>query len=579
MAGKLFEQIYDLVLKHALLNAVKYGGRARAEPVLGKVLGERPDLRACVKELIPYIEGVVRGVNQLKLDEQRCQLEERWPELLEEEKGPRPLLAPLPNVKRYKRVVTRFSPNPDCVLHLGNARALVLSYEYARMYEGLFLLRFEDTDPKTKRPEPEFYEDIREDMLWLGCEWDAEYRQSARLPIYYEYTRRLLEDGNAYVCACKRERFRQLALARQPCPCRNLAVEEALDRWDRMLEGLYREGEAIVRIKTDLNHPNPAVREWPALRIIDTSRYPHPFEGDRYAVWPLYNLACGLDDHLMEVTHIIRGKEHLTNEVRQRYLYMHLDWTYPETVHLGRLRVRDAVLSKSKIKEGVARGIYTGYDDPRLATLKALRQRGISAQAIRRLVLEIGSKPVDVEISWENLCAHNRKIVDPTANRYFFVADPAKMVIEEVEREYVAEIPLHPDYRERGYRSLVVKPVNGVAQVLIAKQDVAKLKPGQVIRLMGLFNAQICRVREVIRGVFHSEGVEEARKLKAPILHWLPVGIGVEATVVMPDGTRIRGLVEDECKALQPSDVIQFERFGFVRVDSVEPFVAFFSHT
>ena len=245
-------------------------------------------------------------------------------------------------------------------LHLGSARAILLSHEYARIYNGKFILRFEDTDPKVKRPSLKFYDSIREDLKWLGCKVDEEYIQSDRLPIYYEYTEKLIGDGNAYVCECPAEEFHKITLAKQACPCRDLPASEQLERWHRMLDGGYKEGEAVVRVKTELDHPNPAVRDWPALRIIDTKKYPHPRVGSKYIVWPLYNLAAGLDDHLMGMTHIIRGKEHYTNMVRQKYMYKHLGWEYPQAIHYGRLKITGAFLSKSKIVAGVRDGTYTG---------------------------------------------------------------------------------------------------------------------------------------------------------------------------------------------------------------------------
>ena len=350
----------------------------------------------------------------------------------EEEKG----LPPLPNVEKYERVITRFSPNPDCVLHLGSARAIILCHEYARMYDGLFYLRFEDTDPKGKRPRLEFYEAIREDLLWLGCKWDREFIQSDRLQIYYEHAEKLLEMGKAYVCTCAKEEFRKRILAKKPCPCRDLPAEKQLERWKHMHDGTFKEGEAVVRIKTDLNHPNPAVRDWPALRIIDTEKYPHPRVGSKFRVWPLYNFACGIDDHLLGITHIIRGKEHLTNMERQKYMYAHFGWEYPEAIHYGRLKITGAYLSKSKIVEGIRQGVFSGWDDPRLATLRALRRRGITPEAIKKLIIDVGPKTADVTLSWENLYAYNRKVIDAKADRYFFVEKPIELTVKNVSKPY-----------------------------------------------------------------------------------------------------------------------------------------------
>jgi len=175
-------EIRELLLKAALLNAIKHGGKAKLGPVLGGFFSERPDLRPLAKQLIPIAREVVEEVNKMDLPEQKALLEEKWPGALEaeehEEAEEREKELPsLPNVEKYERVVTRFAPNPDCVLHLGSARALVLSHDYARMYKGLFYLRFEDTDPRTKSARLEFYDAILEDLEWLGCRPDKVFIQ------------------------------------------------------------------------------------------------------------------------------------------------------------------------------------------------------------------------------------------------------------------------------------------------------------------------------------------------------------------------------------------------------------------
>jgi len=159
----------ELIRKFALLNAIKHEGKARESSVIGKILAERPQLKNKMRKVAQLTKEIIREVNSISLTEQRKILEKKWPELMvkkkvEEEKE----LPPLPNAEKYSTIVTRFSPNPDCVLHLGSARAIVLCYEYAKKYKGLFLLRFEDTDPKLKRPVLEFYDKIREDLEWLG---------------------------------------------------------------------------------------------------------------------------------------------------------------------------------------------------------------------------------------------------------------------------------------------------------------------------------------------------------------------------------------------------------------------------
>jgi len=571
----------EVIKKIALLNALHYGGKAQFQPVLGKLLTEQPQLKVKIKEIASIIKEIVEDVNKLSLEKQKRIVEEKWPEALIKEKVEvERALPPLPNVEKYERVVTRFAPNPDCMIHLGNARAIILCNEYAKMYKGSFRLRFEDTDPRLKRSALPFYDAIREDLKWLGCKWDMETIQSDRLPAYYEYAEKLLAKGGAYVCTCTPEKFRRLVLAKKPCPCRDLPPSEHLLRWKAMLDGTFKEGKAVVRIKTDLYHPNPAVRDWPALRIINPKRYPHPRVGGKYRVWPLYNFSAGIDDHLMGITHIIRGKEHLTNQARQEYMYQHLGWKYPEAIHYGRMKIIGGLLSKSKIVEGVKKGAFSGWDDPRLATFIALRKRGIQPETIRRLIIEVGPKTVDVTLSWENLYAINRKLIDPIANRYFFVRDPRKLTVKNVSRAITARLALHPDDQKRGFREFKIEPQKGAAEFWISTQDATLLKMRKIIRLMGLFNVKIENVEAgVIEAGFHSKGHEEAKKLGAPLIHWLPAGTGIPCEVVMPDASTARGIAEDTCRQLKPNDIVQFERFGFAHIDSVDwKLTAYYAH-
>jgi len=571
----------EVIRRIALLNALHYGGKARFQPVLGKLLTESPHLKVRVKEVASTVNEIVKGVNRLSLETQRRLVEEKWPEALVREKvEAEKALPPLSSVEKYERVVTRFAPNPDCMLHLGNARAIVLCDEYAKMYNGAFRLRFEDTDPRLKRSALPFYEAIREDLKWLGCKWDMEAIQSDRLPIYYEHTEKLLKNRGAYVCTCTPEKFRKLVLAKKPCPCRDSSPLEQLNRWKRMLDGAYKEGKAVVRIKTELNHPNPAVRDWPALRIINPKKYPHPRVGGKYRIWPLYNFSAGIDDRLMDITHIIRGKEHLTNQTRQEYMYRHFGWKYPEAIHYGRMKITGGLLSKSKIVEGVRTGAFTGWDDPRLATFIALRKRGILPETIRLLIIEVGPKTVDVTLSWDNIYAINRKLIDPVANRYFFVGDPRKIVVKNVSRAVTVKTRLHPAHPERGFRVFKIKPKNGEVAFWISSQDANLMKSRDVVRFMGLFNVQIKNVQAgVIEAFYHSRSHEEAKKLGAPLIHWIPTETGIPCEVVMPDAKTVRGIAEDTCRQLKPNDIIQFERFGFVRVDSVNwKLSAYFAH-
>lgn len=576
------DKIKQLVWKLTLHNAVQYGGHAKTESIIGRILAERPDLKFKIKEeVIPVLNLTIRKVNSLSLDEQKKLIEEKWPELLAESRVKSEIkqLPPLLNVQNYPFVHVRFCPNPDGALHLGGSRAAVLCDEYAKLYKGRFTLRFDDTDPRTKSPILEAYDWIRNDLQWLGISWQSEVYQSDRLEIYYEYAKQLIKMGKAYICLCKIEEFRQLLLAKQECPCRSLPPEEHLERWNRMLNGFYKEGVAVVRIKTKLNHPNPAVRDWPALRIIDVKRFPHPRTRDKYWVWPLFAFCCGIDDHDLAISHILRGKEHLTNSTRQIFLYDYFGWKYPEAIHYGRLKMVGTVLSKSKIRDGIIKKIYSGWDDPRLGTLKALRKRGFLPETIRQLILDVGPKAVDVTISWENLQAYNRKLLDPIANRYFFVSSPIILSIRKIDKPYICKQFLHPNYHERGYRTLNISPEDDNTRLFISKNDLKFFKLDKIVRLMGLFNVKVKSVNGELITDFHSEPYLFAKKAKAPLIHWIPNNSGISTNIIMPDASIVEGLAEEECKKLHHDDIIQFERFGFVRIENNdEKLIAYYTH-
>lgn len=576
-------QLRESIRKAALQNALQHEGKAQEGPIIGRILGEYAHLRAKVKEITGLVSIVTAEINSMSTEEQKRIVEEKWPEILRTEKPKdEKTLPPLPNALKYTNVVTRFSPNPDCVLHLGSARAIVLSHEYARIYNGKFILRFEDTDPKLKKPSLDFYDKIREDLGWLKCKIDEEYIQSDRIPIYYEHTEKLLIQGNAYVCTCVPSEFRSRTLKAESCNCRDLPADEQLQRWTHMLDGSYAEGEAVVRIKTNLNHPNPAVRDWPALRIIDEKKYPHPRVGRKYRVWPLYNLAAGLDDHLLGITHIIRGKEHLTNQVRQEFMYRHFGWEYPEAIHYGRLKITGAHLSKSRIVQGMREGVYKGWDDPRLATFSALRRRGITPNAIKKMIINVGPKTADVVLSWENLYSYNRKTLDAKTDRYFFVQEPVELTVEQLPKCFQVRLPLHPSKPERGFREYRIEPKNSEksATFWIARKDAETITTKAMVRLMELFNIAPKSIKpDGIEARFVSESYQEAREVKAQLIHWIEVTTEFPCEVVMPDATTVKGAVEAACRKLKPGSVIQFERFGFARIDEVDSkIIAYYAH-
>ena len=550
--------IERLVRGYALKNAVKHGGRARVGSVMSMIMGEHPELRSRAREVSKVAARIVEEVNKLPLEEQKRILEEEYPELLaEEEKGEeRPRLPPLPGAVEG-RVKTRFAPNPDFVIHIGNARPAILSDEYAKMYKGILVLRFEDTDPRTKKPLREAYDLIKEDLRWLGVEWGEEYIQSLRMEIYYDIARRLIERGCAYVDTC-REESRELLRSGKACPTREKPPEWHLEQFDRMLSGEYGEGEAVVRVKTDLSHPNPSVRDWVALRIIDTEKHPHPLTGSKYRVWPTYNLAGSVDDHMMGITHVLRAKEHQVNTEKQLYVYKCMGWEPPVFIHFGRLKLEGFIMSKSYIRKLIEDnpGKFMGYDDPRFGTIAGLRRRGILPEAIRENIIMLGVKPGDVTLSWANLAAVNRKLLDKMADRVMYVNDPVELELVQ-DSCLKARIPRHPE-RPDSVRVIEVCPGDRVA---INRADAV----GEV-RLMGLGNYRI----EDERLVFIGEDLGYARERRLPIIQWVKVDEAVRAKVLKPSGLELEveeGLAEQALRDYSVDSRLQFVRYGFVRVD------------
>jgi len=556
------ESMREVIYKHALKNALDYG-RADSRAVLGKVLAELPEMRKKVNEILPAVEEVLREVNSLpkeKLSEEIKKYE------FIEKKEKRTELPELPNAEN---VVLRFAPNPSGPLHIGHCRAAILNDEYAKKYNGKFILRLEDTDPA--RVDPRAYDAILHDLEWLGVSINEIVIQSDRLEMYYEYAKKLIELNVAYVCTCSQEEFRKLRNRSIACKCRKNSTAENLRRFAKMFKE-YKEGEAVARVKTDLKLPDPAMRDFVILRITDE---PHPRVHRR--VYPLYNFSVAVDDHLMNVTHVLRGKDHVINTRKQEFIYDYFGWKKPEFIHYGLLKIEGLELSTSLMAKGIKEGIYSDWSDVRLGTLLAMKRRGIQPEAIRKAMLDVGIKDTDISFSWKNLYAYNRGIIEPKANRYFFVSSPRELLVEGCADKTVYA-PLHPDFPERGKRKLEIKTEQKKARVYISQQDFEAFKIGEVVRLMEAFNIEILRIEEnKVFAKFHSDSLEEARRRKAKLVHWVPEE-NVRARVIAPEGT-IEGLGEANVRNLRAGNIVQFERFGFVRIDEAQKeTVAYFAH-
>ena len=539
----------EIVYKHALLNAAKHKGSANPGAVMGSIMANEPELRSRAKEIGPLAGKIVAQVNNLSAEEQASEMEKYHVEVQEKKQVKEVGLQELPGT--HENIVLRFAPNPSGPLHIGHSRAAVPNAEYVKRHDGKLILRIEDTDPK--RVYEDAYEMIPQDLKWLGINPDEIIYQSDRFEIYYDYARQLIEKGAAYMCTCDGATFKELKDNCKACPCRDNSVEENLELWDKF--DTMDAGDAVLRVKTDINHKNPAIRDWVAMRLVDET---HPRLGNKYRIYPMMNFSVAVDDHLMGMTHVLRGNDHLANSEKQKYLYDHMGWDLPEFIHYVRLKMEDIALSTSKALEGIENGTYSGWDDPRLGTLRAVARRGIDPRTIYNLITEIGVKMADSAISWKKIYGLNRNLLEPIANRYFFVEDPQLIEVKDyADGEVVIERPLHADHLDRGNRLL---PFDGKAY--LAKDDISD----GIFRLMDAVNVDISGDDVT----YNSTSFEDARDLKARIIQWVPVEENVKVTIVMDDASLKTGLGESALCDLKVGDIVQFERVGFARLDEIK---------
>jgi glutamyl-tRNA synthetase len=526
-------------LRAAALQEAARHGAAQPKSVLGKVLGTHAELRSQARELGAVAERVVAEVNALSPMEVAAQAPAPPKPRQTTDSGHRGL----PLLEADGAVVLRFAPGPSGPLHLGHSRAVALNHAYRELHDGKLILRLEDTNPAVV--DPVAYDLIAADMEWLGATPDETVVQSDRLEIYYDDARELLSRGAAYVCHCDAEEWRELKRQSVACPCRPGEPATQLAEFEALLAG----GDGIVVVKTDLADPNPALRDFVALRVAET---PHPRQGDAWRLWPTYNFAVAVDDYRLGVTHVLRGKDHLNNTQRQQWVYRHLGWDEPQFIHYGLVSIPDTLLKTSTIREGLTAGEYSGWDDPRLATLAALRRRGYQPQAIMDYWVAAGVKEADITLSWQNLEAANRTLVEPEAKRLFWVPEPVELVLD-APQPLEKRAPFHPDRDEMGERRETVAPS---ATVSLPAADVQKLAEGDLLRLKNLCNCRLCDGRLEHAGDNPVRGV--------PIVQWCAAGAPLQ--LLRPGGSLTDGIAEPAAAELE-GEVVQFERVGFVRLE------------
>ena len=583
MDDALRDRIERAVEKHALLNALKHDSDAQVGAIMGPLMGENPEFREHGDE-IPEIAGpVVAAVNDKDREAMRERLADLAPDALEEleaedEEDEHPL-PDLPNAEEGD-VRMRVAPNPNGPWHLGHARMPAVIGSYKERYDGSFICRFDDTDPETKRPDLEAYDQILSDIEYLGFEPDDVLRASDRVETYYDLARELIDAGGAYTCSCAAEEFSALKNDGEPCPHRDKDVETVREEFEAMVDGEYESGEMVLRVRTDIEAPNPALRDWVAFRMIDT---PHPRdEASDYRCWPMLDFQSGVDDHLTGITHIIRGIDLQDSEHRQTDLYEYFGWEYPEVIHWGHVQIDeyDVAMSTSSIKEQIEAGDLAGWDDPRAPTIKSVRRRGIRGEALVAAMIDLGTSTSNVDLSMSTVYARNRELIDDETDRRFFVRDridPAPDADPESRESIrlpieggpdVATPPLHPDHEERGTREIPVDEA-----VRLEKRDVPA--EGERVWLKGF-------------GCVRSDGdgltatgddLSVVTDGDVPVVHWVPADAAVPVQMRTMEGT-VHGWAEPGLDHHDVDDVVQFERIGFARIDerTDDATVAYFAH-
>jgi glutamyl-tRNA synthetase len=570
MNAELRERIEHAAEKHALLNAVKHGSEADVGAIVGPLMGENPDFREHGDEVAGVVAPVVERVNELDAEGREKRLEVVAPDLLaelESEDGTDDRTLPeLPNVDADTDVRMRLAPNPNGPWHIGHARMPAVVGRYKERYDGWMLCRFDDTDPETKRPEMGAYDAILDAIEYLGFEPDEVVRASDRMETYYEHARALIDRGGAYTCSCLAEEFSALKNDGEACPHRDKDPETTREEFDAMVDGEYAAGGMVLRVRTDIEHKNPALRDWVAFRLIDT---PHPREAaSEYRCWPLLDFQSGIDDHLFGITHVIRGIDLQDSAKRQGFLYEYFDWEYPEVLHWGHVQLDayDVAMSTSTIKALIEAGDLDGWDDPRAPTVASLRRRGIRGGAITDAMSELGTSTSNVDLAMSSIHAANRDRIDDETDRAFLVRDGvAKTVIGGPE---TGTPPVHPNHEERGVREI---PVEG--GVLVEPDDVPP--NGKRAWLKGY--GPVRHTRDAFE--FTGEGIEVVREADVPVIHWVPADSNRPLRLRTPEGD-VEGHAEPGVADDDPDEMVQFERVGFARIDRQEDgrTVAYFAH-
>lgn len=550
--------------KYAVKNAYDYG-EAQLSSVLNKTISAFPALKKDIRELAKGIGAVIAEVNamddlQVKEEYERYRQEFELEQRGKEEKG-KPKLVLDGAVEG--EVVTRFAPEPSGYMHVGHASAAFLAREIADAYRGRCFLYFDDTNPEKEKQE--YVDAFKHDLDWLGIRFDREYYASDNIEKMYGYARQLMKDGRAYVCTCPGDTIKKNRFEGNPCAHRDADAGTNLSLFERMLNGGFGEGEAVVRFMGDMASENTAMRDPTLFRI---KKVRHYRQGDKYVVWPGYDFNTPINDSIEGVTDAMRTKEYELRGVLYDRVLDSLGLRKPRMHLHARLPIKGQPRQKREVRKLVSEGIVSGWDDPRLTTITALRRRGIMPEAIREFVLSVGASMNESVMSIDRLLANNKRVIDTIAKHLFFVHDPVRLALKDAQR-LSAKLRLYHDkdeFREYG--------TDGT--FYISGEDAAAIAAGDTVRLKDFLDVRIVSAGKNGMTAEKAEPAEHSR-----IIQWVPDNDFLECSVaipgelvdddgnVLPDSLRTaNGYVEGYAAKLALHDIVQFERFGYCILDS-----------
>ena len=506
-----------------------------------------------------------------------------------------------------RKVHTRFPPEPNGYLHIGHAKSICINFGLAQEYGGLCNLRFDDTNPV--KEDTEYVDSIREDVHWLGGEWDdRDYYASNYFDQLYAFAEQLIRDGKAYVDSQSAEEIRaSRGTLTQPgteSPYRNRSIEENLDLFHRMRGGEFADGEHVLRAKIDMASPNVVMRDPTLYRIRHAE---HHRTGDKWCVYPMYDFTHCLSDSLEGITHSICTLEFVNNRELYDWVLDALNVYHPQQIEFARLGLTYTVLSKRKLIQLVKGGFVRGWDDPRMPTICGMRRRGYTPEAIRDFCSRIGVARAEnlVEYSLLEFCV--REHLNAIAPRTMAVLDPIKVVIENYPEGQVEwfDMPFSQDGSVEGSRKVPFS-----RELYIERDDFRedppkkfhRLFPGSEVRLRYAYyvtckdvikdaDGNIVELRCTYDPESKGGATPDGRKIKGTI-HWVSVPHAVSAEVRLyehlftsptpgntPEGVEFTDLLNPDSMRVVTAQVepalaefpagsrVQFERLGYFCVD------------